>query len=134
MTGKHKLNGIISTPSKRRNSNPSQSLSEDLFLRYPHLSEAILNKLDDQALVECKNVSRIWCNVIDGQRFLWIRIIKKNIQNRPDSNEIKHSSLDIWKKSIDKTPIRIIKELAVSFWKANEEIIRGQEEENKRKQ
>ena len=121
MTGKRKLTGSISSPSKRRNSNPSQISLEDLFLRYPHLSEAILNKLDDKALVECKNVSRTWCNVIDGQRFLWIRILKKYIQKRKKCNEIKYSSLDIWKKAVDKTPIKIIKELALSVWKTNKE-------------
>ena len=56
----------------------------DMLTRFPHIGEIIFYNLDDQSLLRCKKVSKSWYNFIDDKKFLWIRIIKKNVK---ESNE-----------------------------------------------
>ena len=44
--------------------------------RFPHIFEQIFEKLDDEGLTKCREVSRSWKSVIDEKKFPWIRIIK----------------------------------------------------------
>ena len=48
---------------------------EDVLLRFPHISGQILEKLDNESLTKCREVSRIWKKVIDEKKIPWIRII-----------------------------------------------------------
>ena len=52
---------------------------EEQFSRFPHISEKIFDQLDDQNLVKCRRISKSWCNYLDNQKILYIRIIKQGI-------------------------------------------------------
>ena len=63
--------------AKRPKSDPYPL--EDFLLRHPSLSESIFNEIDDKNLVKCRTLSNIWCNIIDGQRNTWIRMIRTKV-------------------------------------------------------
>ena len=48
---------------------------DELFLRFPHLSESIFLKLDDQSLATCRKVSRTWNEATKVKRNLWLKVI-----------------------------------------------------------
>ena len=54
---------------------------EETFLRFPHLSEAIFDSLDNKSLASCKEVSESWYVYLGAQKFLETRIIKANIKH-----------------------------------------------------
>ena len=78
---------------------------EVLSLRFPHLIENIFCELDNQNLVDFREVNRTFRSFIDNGRFRWIRIIRKFIGNI--SNPHKES----WNKVLHKTPTQNIQEL-----------------------
>ena len=41
---------------------------EDTFLRFSHIGEQILDQLDEENLVKCREVSRAWQNLIDSAK------------------------------------------------------------------
>ena len=45
---------------------------QDLMLKFPHLPEKILQKLDSESLFKCREVSRPWQNIIDGRNYPWL--------------------------------------------------------------
>ena len=47
-----------------------QSAIEQVFLRFPHLSENIFGQLNSEFLAKSKEVSRSWYDYLDGQKFL----------------------------------------------------------------
>ena len=49
---------------------------EELFARFPHLSENIFLKLNYQSLVTCREVSRSWNETIEAERSSYLKIIK----------------------------------------------------------
>ena len=66
----------------------AQSTMTEVFLRFPHLSEDIFNALDDKTFAICKEVSEVWYNYLDDQKFVQerrVRMIKKMIKKfQPD--------------------------------------------------
>ena len=52
---------------------------EEIILKFPHLSEEIFNCLDNESMINCKEVSKIWCDYISDQKFYHIRIIPLNV-------------------------------------------------------
>ena len=78
---------------------------EDLCQRIPRVSAKIFGLVENQTLIKCKESSRVIYNLMENERFFWIRIILRNQGSLQDS----------WKKVVDKTPLSIIKELAVSI-------------------
>ena len=78
---------------------------EDLCQRIPRVSAKIFGLVENQTLIKCKESSRVIYNLMENERFFWIRIILGNQGSLQDS----------WKKIVDKTPLSIIKELAVSI-------------------
>ena len=50
---------------------------ENLSKRFPHLSESILNQVNDQSLNKVKLISGDMLEYLDKERFFWIRLIKK---------------------------------------------------------
>ena len=78
---------------------------EDLCQRIPRVSAKIFGLVENQTLIKCKESSRVIYNLMENERFFWIRIILENQGSLQDS----------WKKVVDKTPLSIIKELAVSI-------------------
>ena len=63
---------------------------EDLFLKFPHLSEKIFGHLPNKGLAKSKEVCRSWHSYLDPQKFLQIRIIEATVQDF-------HSIGDAWK-------------------------------------
>ena len=57
------------------------SRMESIFLKIPDLGEKILKELDNQSLVQSKEVQRSWYNFINGEKVLWIRIIQNCISD-----------------------------------------------------
>ena len=53
-----------------------QSTMEEVFLRFPHLSENIFGSLKSEFLAKSKLVCRSWYNYLDDQKFLQIRADK----------------------------------------------------------
>ena len=49
---------------------------EELFVRFPHLSEKIFSKLNYQSLVTCREVSKTWNNSIEAEKSSYLKIIK----------------------------------------------------------
>ena len=48
---------------------------EELFSRYPHISEKIFQQLDDKSLTNCREVSKSWQEFLDSKNMSWIRIV-----------------------------------------------------------
>ena len=64
-----------------------KSNMEEVFARFPHISDMIFDQLTNLNLAKCKRISKSWCNYLDNHKILYIRIIKQNIKssdcNRP---------------------------------------------------
>ena len=61
----------------------TQSTMEEVFLRFPHLSEDIFNSLDNKTFVICKEVSTVWYDYLDDKKFVQerkVQMIKKLIK------------------------------------------------------
>ena len=54
---------------------------EEQFARFPHISEQIFGQLNNQNLAKCREISKSWCNYLDNQKFMNIRIIKQSIRS-----------------------------------------------------
>ena len=78
---------------------------EVLSLRFPHLIETIFCELDNQNLVDFREVNRTFRSFIDNGRFRWIRIIQKFVGN------ISNPHKEPWKKVLHKAPTQNIQEL-----------------------
>ena len=78
---------------------------EEIFGRFPNLSEDIFGRLDNRSLVSCREVSKTWQGYVDSQRVYWIRQILK--RNPPQSKF--HGE---WKIVLEKTPIETLKKSA----------------------
>ena len=48
---------------------------QDLMVRFTHLPEQIFNKLDGESLFKCREVAKLWQNLIDGRIYPWLRIV-----------------------------------------------------------
>ena len=72
------------------------------FLRFPHIGEQILEKLDDQSLFKCQNVSKPWQNFITEKKILPIALLQKHTL-------IPKAKL---KKSLLKHDVKVVQELA----------------------
>jgi hypothetical protein len=64
-----KINGKIQESSQESRIN----IYEDLCLRFPSVAESIFDELDNQSLVKCKEVSRVWRIFLQGPKFLIMR-------------------------------------------------------------
>ena len=87
------------------------SKMEVFCVRFPFVFKKLLFNVDDQHLVKLKKASRQVSNHIDDERYYYIRIIQKLFEqhNGGCAGEFPES----WKKVIEKTPIKIIKQLAM---------------------
>ena len=50
-----------------------------MCIRFSHLSEKIFDSLDNENIINCKEVSRFWYDFLDEQKFVQIRIIKATV-------------------------------------------------------
>jgi ankyrin repeat protein len=71
-----------------------------VMLRFPHLAEQILQKLDNEGLAKSREVQRCWQKFIDERDYPWLRIV--NIPNvLPKGNTFchlaaKHGQIDVF--------------------------------------
>ena len=65
---------------------------EEQFSRFPYISEQIFDQLDDQNLVKCRRISKSWCNYLDNQKVLYIRMIKQSIKSSDYNKAPSHSA------------------------------------------
>ena len=56
---------------------------DNIFLRFPHVSEKIFDQLDNPSLALCKMVSRPWNNYLNDQKFLYERIMTEMAKYKP---------------------------------------------------
>ena len=78
-----------------------------LFKRFALVGKTVLNNLDDQSLTKSKEASKEISEFLDNGRFFWTRIIKKYNKNFEGFEES-------WKEVINKTPVDIVKQLAIA--------------------
>ena len=108
------------------------TMLENICERFPVLCEKILSNLDDKNLVNINVVSRKICSLVQKERLLWIRNIKKFISAEhalgiwicgctyfPKSVNYKIS--EKWQQVINKTPVQFVKELALVVTEVHEE-------------
>ena len=79
---------------------------EKLCQRFPLISQKIINQVDNETLTNFKDGGRYTNDFLKKERFYWIRIIEKY-------NCLTGDLQGVWKKVISKTPVEIVKELAV---------------------
>ena len=84
---------------------------EEVFVRFPHLSEQIFEKLSNKSLAETRKVSKIWCNNLDQQKFLEIRIIKATIEKFDNV----HKTWENVFKSCNKETLTELRDQIISF-------------------
>ena len=73
---------------------------EQLFSRFPHLSEAICDQLNNESFGKFKEVNRSWNMYVTEQKFYEVRIIKANIAQFP---QIGNGWKEVFKKSSNET-------------------------------
>ena len=63
--------------------------TENLSLRYPHLSKSIMfNEIDNILMFNvCRRMSNIWCGFIGEQRSTWIQTLQKHVKIFENSSE-----------------------------------------------
>ena len=90
------------------------SVIDIMIARFPHLVTDIFEELDDKTLTTCRNVSRLCCDYLDAEKFLWFRRYRKNMG----------ISYPHWNKVLKNTPVELVKEFSVAtqqFFKDDEE-------------
>ena len=50
-------------------------------LWFPHISDLILDPLDNQSLVNCRCLNKTWKNCIDKAKLVWNEIVKMHDEN-----------------------------------------------------
>ena len=80
-------------------SENDQITIQEIFARFPNLTEGIFGRLDDQSFASCREVSKTWRDFVDSQRIYWIRKILKYANPQSKFHEE-------WKMVLDKTPIK----------------------------
>ena len=52
---------------------------EELFWRFPHIGEQIIEKIDNPSVANCRQVNKWWCNFVDDGNSLLIRKIQRHV-------------------------------------------------------
>ena len=81
------------------------SVIDVMIARFPHVVTDIFKELDDKTLTTCRNVSRLCCDHLDSEKFLWVRRYRKNMG----------ISYPHWNKVLKNTPVEFVKEFSVSI-------------------
>ena len=66
---------------------------EEIFWRFPHIGEQILEQLDNKSVAKSQGVSRWWQKFTDEAKLVWIRKIQKYIST---SNSSLHHSRPVF--------------------------------------
>ena len=97
---------IFSMPQAKKRvmkSHAARGQIEDIFIRFPHLSEDIFGLLDYKTLASCNEVNRNWFETLNNQRIYWILMIQKFTSEKFRKE---------WMLAIKKAPFEILKKLA----------------------
>ena len=78
---------------------------EEVCKRFPHLAKDIFDRVNDQSLDLCKEISREVLEFLDSEQFFWFRIISKYQRELKDFPKL-------WRLVIDKTPVENVKQCA----------------------
>ena len=108
---KRKAEGNFLKPQKCRKRDQKEnylSMFEIFCLRFPIASGNIFKIIDDQSLADCKGLTRTLRKFFDDEKFYWIRIIQKYLENQWEFSKS-------WKAVIHKTPTETVKELATAI-------------------
>ena len=57
---------------------------EEVFQRFPHIGEKIMDQLDNADLANCRMTNPFWRSCIDSQKVLWMRVIYQWIEICPE--------------------------------------------------
>ena len=110
MAEKRRGNKDDSKSQKKKKKTENDHITiEEIFARFPHLTEAIFVRLDDRSLASCREVNKTWQEFVDIQRIYWIRKILKYANPQSKFHEE-------WKTVVDKTPIKFLKRFATFVW------------------
>ena len=112
LNSKWRGNNDDSKPQEKKKidcSENDQITIEEIFARFPNLSECIFTRLDDRSLASCREVNKTWKGFVDIQRVYWIRKILRyaNLRNKFHRE---------WKMILDRTPIQFLKQFAAFVW------------------
>ena len=118
MATKRRGNNADSKPQNKKKteidrSENDQITIEEIFARFPKLSECIFTRLDDRSLASCREVNKTWQEYVDIQRVYWIRKISRYAN--PQSKFHRE-----WKMILDKSPIKFLKQSAATVWENRE--------------
>ena len=84
-----------------------QPAMEEICQRFPLIAQKILNHVGNETLINFNEAGRNNAAFLEKERFYWIRIILRY-------NCLIGELQEVWKKVVNKTPVEIIKELAVA--------------------
>ena len=85
------------------------SVIDIMIARFPHVAANIFKELDYKTLTTCRNVSRPCCDYLDGEKFLYVRMLQSC--KASESMEIAYP---LWNKVLKNTPVELVKEISVS--------------------
>ena len=100
---------------------------EEVFQRFPDLTEKIYAQLDNQSLVRCNEVSRSWKSFLGNKKLLPIRKIMEYVGHKEQFSV--H-----WGKVLSKTSTLFIQELAKAVSKFFQESLKELDLEDAEKQ
>ena len=80
---------------------------EVFYQRFPLVAQKVMDHVDDETLINFKEAGRNNAEFLGKERFYWLRIIQRY-------NCLIVELQEVWKKVVRKTPVEIIKELAIA--------------------
>ena len=93
---------------------------EDLCLRFSCVCDVIFNYLDTKSLINCRLISTTLKNQVDNHKPFWKSIIQKFLLEFVNHPKFKKSVTKYvteeydWNTFLDKTPVKIIKEITLA--------------------
>ena len=72
--------------------------------RFPHLGQQIFKEINNQSLVNCREVNTDWKLFCDNQKLTWIRMIEYSLPEKPISKK--------WQRFLTTSQLDIICEIA----------------------
>ena len=97
-------NDSKTVPHKSKISNISFDM---ICQRFPLVNRMVLTKLENQSLTRCIEASRGISEIIENEKFYWLRIIKNHKTHFKGFEEF-------WKEVTNKIPINTIRQLALA--------------------
>ena len=88
---------------KRVKSHAERGQIENIFVRFPHLSEEIFGLLDYKTLATCNQINRNWFATLNNQRIYWMLMIQKSTCEKFTKE---------WMLAVNKAPFENLKKLA----------------------